>query len=142
MYALVALNLLSWLTVAGGGWHTTPKFWNRFLLLLVMTPVFLFFPHLGVRRPPRALDRIFGSAFRRTEVRYGLTMNLVLSAVGFLRLYEELTEAVTFDVSRAAHLGLVLCVTAGILRFLQFAEQQTGPHTTRRWSVTSRLLPG
>ena len=137
VYALIALHLAAWLAVAAGGWHMTPEFWDRFLLMLAMTPVFLFFPRLGVRRPPQALDRIFGPAFRRTEVRYGLAMNLVLPIVGSLRLYEELADAVAFDVSRATHLGLVLCVSAGILRLAQFGKEQTGPDAAERWSATS-----
>ena len=137
VYALVALNLAAWMTVAAGGWQTTPEFWSRFVLIVVLTPVFLFFPRLGVRRSPQALDRIFGAAFRRTEVRYGLAMNLVLPIVGAFRLYEELAGAVAFDVSRAMHLGLVLCVTAGILRLTQFGREHTGPDAGERWSATS-----
>jgi hypothetical protein len=138
LYAAIALNLAAWLALAALGWHTTAKFWDRLLLVLVMTPIFLFFPRLSVRRPPQALDRIFGPAFRRTEVRYGLAMNLVLPVDGGFRLYEELAETVAFDVSRAMHLGLVLCVTAGILRLAQFARGQTGPDAAGPWSATSR----
>ncbi|HEY7192044.1 MAG TPA: hypothetical protein VH436_36100 [Vicinamibacterales bacterium] len=127
VYTLIALNLAAWHVVAALGWNTTPKFWSRFVLLLIMTPIFLVFPRLSVRRPPHALDRIFGPSFRRTEVRYGLAMNLVLPIVGALRLYEELTETVAFDSSRAMHLGVVLCVSAGILRFARFAKGHAGP---------------
>ena len=137
VYALIALNLAAWLTVAVGSWHTTPKFWGRFVLMLALTPVFLFFPRLGVRRSPQAVDRIFGPAFRRTEVRWGLAMNLVLPIAGAFRLYEELAGAVAFDFSRAMHLGLVLCVTASILRLTQFGREQTGPDAGKRWSATS-----
>jgi len=127
LYAAIALNLAAWLALAALGWHTTPKFWEQFLLVLVMTPVFLFVPRLGVRRPPQALDRIFGPAFRRSEVRYALAMNLVLPVTGAFRLYEELADTVAFDLSRIMHLGLVLCVTVGILQLAQFARSQFGP---------------
>jgi hypothetical protein len=84
-------------------------------------------PRLGVRRPRQALDRILGAAFRRTEVRYGFAMNLVLPAVGAFQLYEEVAGPIAFDISRAMHLGLVCCVTVGILRLAQFARPQAGP---------------
>ena len=71
VYGAIALNFAAWLARAAFGWHTTAMFWDRFLLVLVMTPIFLFLPQLSVRRPPQALDRILGIAFRRTEVRYG-----------------------------------------------------------------------
>ena len=136
VYAVIALNLAAWVAVAALGWNTTPEFWSRFVLVLVMTPIFLFFPRLSVRRPPQALDRIFGPTFRRTEVRYGYAMNLVLPVVGTFRLYEELSAKV--DASRAMHLGLVLCVTAGILRLAQFARRPAGPGTSGpSWSATS-----
>lgn len=143
VYALIGLNLAAWLGVAVLGWNATPKFWSRFVLVLVMTPVFLLFPRLSVRRPPQALDRIFGPRFRRTEVRYGVAMNLVLPLVGAFRLYEELAETVAFDVSRVMHLGLVLCLTAGTLRLARFAKGHAGPDAAGPWSATSAaiLLP-
>jgi hypothetical protein len=127
VYAAIALNLAAWLAVAALGWNTTPKFWSRFALVVVMTPIFLVLPRLGVRRPPQAIDRIFGPTFRRAEVRYGHAMSLVLPAVGAFRLYEELAEIVAFDFSRGMHLGLVLCVTVAILRLAQFAKGHSSP---------------
>ena len=137
VYAAIALNLAAWLALAVLGWHTTPNFWERFLLVLVMTPVFLFFLRLGVRRPPQALDRIFGPSFRRAEVRYGLAMNLVLAVVGAFRLYEERAETVAFDVGRVLHLGLVLCVIVAIWKLSQSARRKTGPDAAGPWSATS-----
>jgi hypothetical protein len=141
VYAAVALDLAAWLAVAASGWHTTPAFWQRFLLVLVMTPVLLLLPRVGVRRPPQALDRIFGPAFRRTEVRYGMAMNLVLPIVGASQLYEELAATTAFDVDRIMHLGVVLCVSLGILRLAQFAGGQTGPDRTGSQSGLADVRP-
>ena len=140
VYALIALNLAAWLGIAALGWNATPEFWSRFVLLLVMTPIFLFLSRLSIRRPPQALDRIFGPAFRRIEARYGLAMNLVLPVVGAFRLYEEFADTTAFDVSRAMHLGLVLCLTAGILRLARFAKGQAGADGAGPWSATPAAI--
>jgi hypothetical protein len=132
VYAVATLSLAAWLVVAASGWNTTSSFQGRLAFILLMTPLFLLCPRVSVRRRPQAVDRIFGPAYRRTEVRYGMAMSLVLAVVGALQLYEELAGPVAFDISRVMHLGLVLCVTAGILRLARFAKDPGGPRVSGR----------
>ena len=120
VYAVIAGHLIAWLAAAAFVSTTTPKFWWRLLFIVALTPIVLVFPRWSVRRPPQTLDRLFGPAYRRTEVRYGLAANLVVPIAGAFRLYEELTGTAAFDVSRVLHLGVALCVTVGIVRFSRF----------------------
>jgi hypothetical protein len=125
-YTLVGLHAAAWLTVGVLELYSTPIFWMRLGLVIGISAIFFLMSRLGVRRRPNAMDRIFGPAYRRIEVRYGFLMQLVPLA-GIVRLYEEVTATVAVDVNRALHLAVALTVVLWFVRFALLSESATGP---------------
>ena len=140
-YALAALVLLSWVAVAALNAYSTPKFWGRAMLLVVISLAFAFFLRLSVRRPPHVMDRIFGPVFRADEVRFAFGLQLIPPVTGTVRLFEEVANVVLVDLNRAMHLGLALLIVGWVLRLTRYSPAGSSPygdqHTggTLRWST-------
>jgi hypothetical protein len=116
IYVAIGLHAAAWLTVGILNLYSTRVFWVQFGLVVVLSAIFLLALHAGVNRRPHAMDRIFGSAYRRTEVHFGLLAQL-LPLVNVVRLYEEVTRTVLVDFNRAMHLSVALFVAVNLLRF-------------------------
>jgi hypothetical protein len=90
--------------------------WSRVLITLFLSVFFFVAAHGAVARRPNAADRTHGPAHRRVEVRVAFAVQLLTPLVGAVRLYEELTNTIVFDVNRALGLGLVMIVMVMVLR--------------------------
>ncbi|MDB5350267.1 MAG: hypothetical protein JWN86_1514 [Planctomycetota bacterium] len=121
-YTLAGIHLTAWLTVGVLRLYSTPGFWGQFVTLIVFSGVFFFFTRVSVNRPPIAMDRIFGPGYRRGEVRYAFAMEICAPAMFAVRLYQEVAGNAAFDIDRALHLGLVLLIVFGVLRFALHAN--------------------
>jgi hypothetical protein len=116
-YFAVAAHLAAWL--GAGAWltYTSPELWAKNLALfggaalvfLVTHAIFLWFTRVNVNRRPNTLDRIFGDAFRRHEVRAAFSFNWLPPVTGTLRLFEELGNT-ALDFGRLSNLAIVLAV--------------------------------
>ncbi len=107
IYALAIVNLAAWLIVGALQIYSTPIFWARVVIMFGLSAFFFVATNAAVNRRPTAVDRVFGPAMRRTEVRVGFGMQLLPPLVGAVRLYEALTATIVFDVNRAMQLALV-----------------------------------
>lgn len=140
-YGVIALVLLSWVAVAALNAYSTPKFWGRAVLLVVISLAFAFVLRLSVRRPPHVMDRIFGPVFRADEVRFAFGLQLIPPITGAVRLYEEVANVVLVDLNRAMHLGLALLIVGWVLRLTRYSPAGSSSygdqHTdgTLRWST-------
>src|SRR5688572_14784849 len=140
-YGVIGLVLLGWVAVAALNAYSTPKFWGRAALLVVISLAFAFFLRVSVRRPPHVMDRIFGPVFRADEVRFTFGLQLLPPLTGAVRLYEEVANVVLVDVNRAMHLGVALVIVVWVLRLTRYSspgsssygDQHTGG--TLRWST-------
>jgi hypothetical protein len=133
VYGFVGAVLVAWLVAAGGQWPATARFWERFIALAAVTPIFEFFVRLAVNRAPHVMDRLFGPAFRSNEVRFGFAMHLLPPLAGLVRLYEEVVHTELVDLNRAMHLGVAMIVTAWALRFAMYYATKggDGQHSSR-----------
>lgn len=126
-YTLAGIHLAAWLTVGVLGLYSTRAFWGQLIMLVTVSGVLLFFARVSVNRPPTAMDRIFGPAYRRGEVRYAFAMTICAMAMFALKLYQEVAGKAAFDVDRALHLGLVLLIVFGVLRFALYSKPLRNP---------------
>jgi hypothetical protein len=122
-YTLVGVHLAAWVSVGVLGLYSAPGFWARLAAPIVFFGIFFFFARVSVARPPMAMDRIFGPGYRRGEVRFGFAMAICTNAMFALQLYQEVAGTVAFEVDRALHLGLVLLIVCGILRFVMVQRE-------------------
>jgi hypothetical protein len=114
VYAIVALHLGVWVFVGIAGLYSTQAFWGYMTFQFAIAAVFFLIARLVVLRRPSAMDRIFGPAFRRTEVRFAFVSQLLPLLNGVARLYEEATGTAGPGVDRAARLALIVFMIAGV----------------------------
>jgi hypothetical protein len=113
VHAALAVHLAAWLIVGVLGTHSD-AFGGMLAFQVVVTVILVFIAHRMAERRPSAMDRIFGAAFRRTEVLFAFVAQLLVLVNGSLRLYEEVTGTVPLDLDRAARLFLVLFMIGGV----------------------------
>lgn len=116
VYVLVLGNIAAWFTAAALGAYSSPIFWPRVVTILVLSGFFFFVARAMVSRRANVMDRVFGPAYRRWEVRWSFSTQLLTPLVGALRLYEEVNDTFLFDMSRAIQLFLALYISYAILR--------------------------
>ena len=109
--ALTVLHLGTWVVIGVLGLAGGAKFWWSFAFLAGMTLLFRSFAYLAPRRRPGNVDRMFGEAYRRVEIRLAYLMRLWPVIVGAIVMTEKLTGA---ELVREAHLlvALFVCVLA------------------------------
>jgi hypothetical protein len=140
-YGVIGLVLLGWAMVAALNAFSTPKFWGRAALLVVISLAFAFFLRVSVKRPPHVMDRIFGPVFRADEVRFTFGLQLLPPLTGAVRLYEEVANVVLVDVNRAMHLGVALVIVVWVLRLTRYSSPGSSSYGdehsggTLRWST-------
>ena len=115
-YALVVANLIAWVVVALLGLHSSPVFWPRVVIVFALSGLFFLGTVGTIVRRPNAMDRIFGPGNRRGEVRYTFSMQLLPPIIGAVRLYEEVTNTIVFDINRTMQLCIALFTIYGLLR--------------------------
>jgi hypothetical protein len=108
----IALHVGLWAAAGISGRYTTQAFWGALAFQLAISAVFACFVVYAVRRRPAAMDRIFGSGYRRTEVRVAYVMQLLPLVNGAARLYEHVAAVPIDSLDRLLHLGVVLLVVA------------------------------
>lgn len=123
--ALTVLHLGTWVVIGALGLAGGAKFWWSFAFLAGMTLLFRVFAYLAPRRRPGHVDRMFGEAYRRVEIRLAYSMRLWPVVVGAIVMTEKLTGA---DLVREAHLlvALFVCVLALITLRLRPAAPSSG----------------
>jgi hypothetical protein len=126
VYATIALHLAAWAIVGAAGGHQTPAFWPAFVFQIAISVVLLLVVIGAVRRRPGTIDRIFGPAYRRAEVRIAFAAQLLPLFNGVARLFELVAGSPLQQVDRFLHLGLVLFLAALVmalgLRFRRRAD--------------------
>ena len=110
VYGIVILHLAVWLIVGVTGRASGAGFWGMLTFQYVMSGVFLLLAMAAVQRKPSAIDRIFGSSYRRTEVRVAFACQFAPLMNGAARLYEQTGGATLESLDRLLHLGLVASV--------------------------------
>ena len=102
--------ILPALDLAGSG-----EYWGRFAFVAVLTAGFAAYAYFAPRRRAGYADRLFGDAYRRTELRVISLMRIALLTTGAMGL----GDAVGLDLERAAHLALQIMICAMALAFLR-----------------------
>ena len=137
VHTAVGLHLAIWLAVGALGRHATSatSFWGMLASQFVIAAILVFIVRIIVRRPPNAMDRVFGPGFRRGEVRYAFLAQLVPLLNGAARLREAMTGTASADMDRMAQLGLVLVMVASALvwfgRFIWPSQPASGRRPSR-----------
>ena len=114
-YSLVIANLIAWSAVAVLGWHDDPIFWARLIIIFGLSFFFWLATRYAVGHRPNAMDRLFGSDYRRGEVWLSFSTQLLTPMIGAVRLYEELADVFVFNINRAMFLGLALYIALWLL---------------------------
>lgn len=113
--ALTAVHIAAWLVVAVVQEELVANYWGKFAFVVVMTVLFAVIARFVPRRRPGYPERIFGDAYRRVELRVAYVLRLAPIIAGGTTLGETLIGG---DFDRAAHLALVLLVSAMLAAFL------------------------
>lgn len=138
VYAVIVLHLAMWTAVGVTGRYATPAFWGGIAFQFAISGAFLLFMMSAVRRKPGTMDRIFGTHYRRTEVRIAFAVQLLPLLNGGARLHEQVAGDSLGHVDRFLHLGVVLVVVALVMA-LAVWFRQSGEPASARWprSATS-----
>ena len=126
MYAAIGVTLAAWIATAVVNVPGTPRFWGRLAALAVVLGTVVFFISFSVRRPPHAMDRLFGPAYRADEVRFAFSLLLLIPLGGAVRLYEELNNTTVTDLNRLMHLAVALLVTIWAVRLTSYSTGTSG----------------
>lgn len=123
--ALTALHLGGWVVIGVLGLAAGPKVWWSLAFFVGMSVLFAVFASLVLRRRSGYLDRVFGEAYRRAEVRGAYTMRLWPLIAGSIAMAELITGA---DLARLAHLlvGAYVCVLAAMFLRLRPVAPASG----------------
>ena len=141
VYAVFALHLAIWVAVGVTGRYATPGFSGAVVFQFAVSGVFLLFMMNAVRRRPGTMDRMFGSSYRRAEVRGAFVVQLLPVLNGVARLYEQVAGASSEQVGRFLHLGLVLLIVAFVVGLAGWPRKSGEPRLGLwRRSATSALV--
>lgn len=141
VYAVIVLHLAAWAVVGVTGRYETASFWGAMAFQFVVSSVFVLLVLTAVRRPPGAVDRIFGAGYRRTEVRAAFAAQLLPLPNGIARLYEQVASTSSSNtLDRLMHLGLVLLVVTLAMTLAAWSRQPGAPASTRWPRPTSKLV--
>jgi hypothetical protein len=86
---LTVVHLVAWLVIGALGLAGGAKFWGSFAFLVVLSAFFAVWAYHVPRRRPGYLDRVFGDAYRRVEIRLAYVMRLwpvIAGAIGMTEL--------------------------------------------------------
>ena len=108
-------HIAVWLVLPGLGVGGGADYWGRFAFVAAMTVGFAAYAYLAPQRRAGYLDRLFGEAYRRTELRVVCLMRLALLTTGAVGL----GAAFGFDLEREAHLALQIMISSMALAFLR-----------------------
>lgn len=133
--ALSVLHLGAWLVIGALGLAGGPKFWGSFAFFVGMTLLFAVFASRAARRRPGYLDRAFGEAYRRFEVRLAYFMRVWPVITGVIAMTEQTTGA---DLNRAAHLLVASFVCVLALTVLRVRPVAPEPGANPGASVSER----
>jgi CubicO group peptidase (beta-lactamase class C family) len=134
VFLLVGLHLAAWVVTGVLGLYSTSAFWGTLPFQFVIALILLFIARAIAQRRPNVMDQIFGSAFRRTEVRYAFVAQLVPLMNGCARLYEQWTGTPAPALDRASRLGLVIVMigmTIPLFRFIWSSSHPAGRQGVR-----------
>ena len=102
-----------------------------------MTLLFAIFAYLASRRRPGYVDRVFGEAYRRVEVRLAYFMRLWPVITGAIAMTEQMTGA---DLNRAAHLLVASFVCVLALMILRLRPVAPGSGATSSYGAFASEL--
>ena len=141
VYGIVILHLAVWLIVGVTGRYTTPGFWGMLAFQYAVSGILLLMAVASVRRKPGAIDCVFGSGYRRVEVRLAVACQLTPLLNGAARLYEQMGRATPDSLDRLSHLGLVAFVTALAALVAMWPRQPEHRERSAPSSSSLRSLP-
>lgn len=113
--AATVAHIALWLILPALDLVRSNDYWARFAFIAVLTAGFAAYAYLAPRRRAGYADRLFGDAYRRTELRVVCLMRIALLTTGAVGL----GDALGFDLERAAHLALQIMICAMALAFLR-----------------------
>ena len=139
VYGAVGVHLAAWVAVGVLGRYSSDAFWWNVAFQFVIATTIAFIARMIAERRPHAMDRIFGPAYRRGEVRFALVAQLLPLVNGGARLYEEIAGVTVPDVDRVARLGLVVFMMAGVwFGFFRFSRNAGGRSNNGQARAASR----
>lgn len=141
VYGIVILHLAVWLIVGVTGRHNTAGFWGMLVFQYAVSGFLLLMAITAVRRKPGAVDFVFGSGYRRTEVRMAMACQFAPLLNGAARLYEQMGGATPESLDRVSHLGLAVFVTALAAAVVMWLRQPEDGERSAPSSSNLRSLP-
>lgn len=128
---LTAAHVAAWLVLPALGFGGDSSYWGRFAFIAAVTVALALYAHLAPQRRPGYADRLFGEAYRRTELRVICLMRVALLTAGAVTL----GDALGLDLARAAHLALQVMISGMALAFLRL--RPVGPNEGLRSGYSS-----
>jgi hypothetical protein len=125
--AATVVHIALWLILPALAVVRSDNYWARFAFIAVLTVGFAAYAYLPPQRRAGYVDRLFGEAYRRTELRVVCLMRLALLTTGSVGL----ADAVGLDVERAAHLALQIMICAMALAFVRLRPSRHGDTRSR-----------
>jgi hypothetical protein len=119
---LTVLHLSCWIVIGALGLAGGAKYWGSFAFFVGLSAFFAIFAFLGLRRPPGYLDRLFGEAYRRNEIKLAYFMRVWPVIVGVIALTELMTG---LDLSRLAQ--LLVASFVGLLALMALRLRPSAP---------------
>ena len=119
-------HIAVWLILPALGVGGGSQYWGRFAFVAVMTAGLSAYAYLAPHRRAGYLDRLFGDAYRRAELRVVCLMRLALLTTGAVGM----GAAFDVDLAREAHLALQVMISGMALAFLRL--RPAGPSDASR----------
>lgn len=114
VFTVVGLHLAAWIAVGIWNGDTSAPFWGMAASQFLIGGILLWIAFGISRRRPHALDRIFGPAYRRSEMHFAMVAQIFPVLNGGMRLYEQAVGSVQMNLDRASRLGLVVFMLVGV----------------------------
>lgn len=114
---LSVVHLGMWLAVPLLGIAVDAAYWGRFAFIVAVTIVFAFVAAWIPQRRASYLDRLFGEAYRRAELRIAYILRVTPLIAGAMMLGEKVFA---LEVDRVGHLILTCALSSILLVFLRF----------------------
>ena len=105
---------IAWIAVGIWNGDTSAPFWGMAASQFLISGTLLWIAFGISRRRPHALDRIFGPAYRRSEMHFAMVAQIFPVLNGGMRLYEQAVGSVPLNLDRASRLGLVVFMLVGV----------------------------
>lgn len=132
---LTAVLFVTWVVVGMGDIPHSPKFWDGFIFVFVLSAIFAVMGHASARRPPNYMDRLYGAVYRRREVRIIYGLRLAFVAFGAIALTGSVLGAQEMPLN-PVRMALLLFQVIFVASLLAFILIKPAGSTTSRLDAT------